>query len=164
MKKNPRRRFPGMVSAPRGAGGQEAGCGSVGRRTEPAPSLRDVAVSGSMFAVMVQQRKLTRASCPISPDPSVRVRIANKGVSQEYVRFRAVLGVQNRAESCNIVQKPAKRCKKMTKNGGFSDPVFENIVKSASACQAVSEEGGRQKAVGRRQAGTYAEKKAKSLR
>jgi hypothetical protein len=82
--------------------------------------------------------------------------LQTKGLVKNVPVFGRFFGVQSRAESSKIVQEPANKRQKATGKAGFSDPVFENLVKSAPACQAVTVD--RWKAVGSRQEEVAAKK------
>jgi len=132
----PCRRFRGLA-ARRVVPVAKRRCGSVGRRTGPVHSWGTESVTGSIVTVMVQQIKLTRGLIAIFPDPSARARVADKGVSQKCVRFRAFFGVQNRTKLDKIVQKRPKRVQEPAENGGFSGPALLKRVKSCGSCQGL---------------------------
>jgi len=64
--------------------------------------------------------------------------VKNVSVFGRFLRYKIR---QNLAEFCKNRAKASKNVPKSDRKSGFSDPVFENLVKSAPACQAVLGEG-----------------------
>jgi len=126
-----------MIQSPppaRGQGSNETTAGG----NQP-PEFERGAGAG-MVTDMVKVRKLTWDILANFPDPSARACAANKGVSQESVRFRAFLRVQkwgrivqDRAESCKNVD---KNVQKTTENTPIWRPRLFKRVKSRGSCQA----------------------------
>src|SRR5208282_197995 len=103
------------TSAPRGVEAPANWPGGAGPWGEPPDDLYqtgDSACEPFHGYAYGTTEKINKGLVRNFPGLSARVRAANKGVSEECVRFRAFLGVQNHAESCRIVPKADKNVQK----------------------------------------------------
>jgi hypothetical protein len=95
-------------------------------------------IEGRVVTDMAKLRKLTSGLVFNFPDLGARASAANKGVTQENVRFRTFLGVQNRADLCRTVQNRAKGRQKRAKNDQKRRGFATGFIKTCQVLRVVS--------------------------